>query len=239
MPSPVHLGRWNQIDGLVDAAYGRFGKVDVLVNNAAISPLYESLTAVNEKLFDAVVNLNLKGPFRLAALLGDRMVATGGGSIINVSSIAAMRPGPEMLPYAAAKAGLNALTEGLALAFGPSVRVNTIQPGAFFADISQAWDMDARSNDSRAQGCNAASAIRDRGRRFVFDVPTRRVTPPDRSCGSTMASHKKGAQKMACNFSTDSEFAEKASWVKDFVWDEVEPSQGESSSRQTLLWHRS
>ena len=78
-----------------------------------------------------MVNLNLKGPFRLAALVGERIVATGGGSIINVSSIAAMRPRPEMLPYAAAKAGLNALTEGLALAFGPSVRVNAIQPGAF------------------------------------------------------------------------------------------------------------
>ena len=131
MPSQVHVGRWDQLDGLVDAAYGRFGKVDVLVNNAGMSPLYESLTGVNEKLFDAVVNLNLKGPFRLAALVGERMVGTGGGSIINVSSIAAMRPRPEMLPYAAAKAGLNALTEGLALAFGPSVRVNAIQPGAF------------------------------------------------------------------------------------------------------------
>ena len=78
-----------------------------------------------------MVNLNLKGPCRLAALVGERIVATGGGSIINVSSIAAMRPRPEMLPYAAIKAGLNALTEGLALAFGPSVRVNAIQPGAF------------------------------------------------------------------------------------------------------------
>jgi NAD(P)-dependent dehydrogenase (short-subunit alcohol dehydrogenase family) len=143
LPYQVHVGRWDQLDGLVDAVYDRFGKVDVLVNNAGMSPLYESLTSVSEKLFDAVLNLNLKGPFRLAALIGERMVAAGGGSIINVSSIAALRPRPDMLPYAAAKAGLNALTEGLALAFGPTVRVNTIQPGAFFTDISQAWDLDA------------------------------------------------------------------------------------------------
>ncbi len=110
-PYQVHVGRWDQLDGLVDAAYDRFGKVDVLVNNAGMSPLYESLTSVTEKLFDAVVNLNLKGPFRLSALIGERMVADGGGSIVNVSSSGSIRPAPDMLPYAAAKAGLNALTK--------------------------------------------------------------------------------------------------------------------------------
>ena len=52
LPYQVHVGRWDQLDGLVDAAYDRFGKVDVLVNNAGMSPLYESLTAVTEKLFE-------------------------------------------------------------------------------------------------------------------------------------------------------------------------------------------
>ena len=99
--------------------------------------------SVSEKLFDAVVNLNLKGPFRLSTLVGERMVADGGGSIINVSSSGSLRPGPDELPYAAAKAGLNALTEGLALAFGPTVRVNTLMPGPFLTDISKAWDIPA------------------------------------------------------------------------------------------------
>jgi NAD(P)-dependent dehydrogenase (short-subunit alcohol dehydrogenase family) len=141
-PYQVHVGRWDQLDGLVDAAYDRFGKVNVLINNAGMSPLYESLTSVSEKLFDAVVNLNLKGPFRLSALVGERMVAAGGGSIINVSSSGSLRPAPDMLPYAAAKAGLNALTEGLAKAFGPAVRVNTLMAGPFLTDISKAWDFD-------------------------------------------------------------------------------------------------
>ncbi|MBV8964850.1 MAG: SDR family oxidoreductase, partial [Mycobacteriaceae bacterium] len=111
-------------------------------NNAGMSPLYESLTSVSEKLFDAVTNLNFKGPFRLSALVGERMVADGGGSIINVSSSGSLRPGPDMLPYAAAKAGLNAMTEGFAKAFGPTVRVNTLMAGPFLTDISKAWNLD-------------------------------------------------------------------------------------------------
>lgn len=141
MPYACHVARWDDLDGLVEAAYNRFGKVDILVNNAGMSPLYPSLLDVNEKLWDAVLGVNLKGPFRLSALVGTRMVADGGGSIINVSSTASMHPGAGVAPYAAAKAGLNALTEALARAFGPTVRVNTLMPGPFLTDISKAWDM--------------------------------------------------------------------------------------------------
>ena len=141
-PYQVHVGRWDELDGLVDAAYDRFGRVDVLVNNAGMSPLYDKLTDVSEKLFDAVMNLNLKGPFRLSALVGERMVAAGGGNIINVSTHGSLRPHPSFIPYAASKAGLNAMTEGLALAFGPTVRVNTLMPGPFLTDISKAWNFE-------------------------------------------------------------------------------------------------
>ncbi|MET0475322.1 MAG: SDR family oxidoreductase [Mycobacterium sp.] len=141
-PYAVHVGRWDQLDGLVEATYDRFGKVDVLINNAGMSPLYDSLGSVTEKLFDAVLNLNLKGPFRLSTLVGERMVAAGGGSIVNVSSTGSLRPAPDMLPYAAAKAGLNALTEGFAKAYGPTVRVNTLMAGPFLTDVSKAWDLD-------------------------------------------------------------------------------------------------
>ncbi|MGH3960294.1 SDR family NAD(P)-dependent oxidoreductase [Mycobacterium sp.] len=141
MPYQVHVGRWDQLDGLVDATYQRFGKVDTLVNNAGMSPLYDKLTDVTEKLFDAVVNLNLKGPFRLSALVGERMVAAGRGSIINVSTAGSLRPTPDIIPYAAAKAGLNAMTEALAKAFGPAVRVNTLMAGPFLTDVSKAWNL--------------------------------------------------------------------------------------------------
>ncbi|MCV7152953.1 SDR family NAD(P)-dependent oxidoreductase [Mycolicibacterium pyrenivorans] len=148
-PYQVHVGRWDELDGLVDAAYDRFGKVDVLVNNAGMSPLYDKLTDVSEKLFDAVFNLNLKGPFRLSALIGERMVAAGRGSIINVSTHGSLRPHPSFIPYAASKAGLNAMTEALALAFGPTVRVNTLMPGPFLTDISESWSFKGTDNPFR------------------------------------------------------------------------------------------
>jgi NAD(P)-dependent dehydrogenase (short-subunit alcohol dehydrogenase family) len=138
-----HVGRWPDIGALVDTAYGEFGHVDILVNNAGMSPLYPSLVDVSEELFDRVVAVNLKGPFRLAALVGARMAEGEGGSIINVSSVAAIRPTPDELPYAAAKAGLDILTAGFAQAYGPKVRVNTIMAGPFMTDISKAWDLDA------------------------------------------------------------------------------------------------
>ena len=136
-----HVGHWDELDGLVEQAYDTFGRVDVLVNNAGMSPLYPDLPSVSEALWDKVLDVNLKGPFRLTALVGTRMAAGPyGGSIINVSSTGAVRPGPTMLPYDAAKAGLNTLTEGFAKAFGPTVRVNCIMAGPFLTDISKAWD---------------------------------------------------------------------------------------------------
>lgn len=139
----ANVGRWADCDRLVDEVYAAFGRVDVLVNNAGSSPLYPSLAEVGEELFDKVMALNLRGPFRLAALIGTRMAADGGGSIINVSSVGAVMPDPDALPYAAAKAGLNAMTVGMARAFGPTVRVNGIMPGMFLTDISKAWDQAA------------------------------------------------------------------------------------------------
>ncbi|GAB3715638.1 SDR family NAD(P)-dependent oxidoreductase [Nocardiopsis oceani] len=141
LPHAVHVGRWDELPGLVEAVYERFGRLDVLINNAGMSPLYESLTDVPEKLFDSVVNLNLKGPFRLSALAGERMVAAKGGSIINVSSTGSLRSVESIIPYAAAKAGLNSLTDGFAQALGPTVRVNTLMSGTMFTDVSKSWDM--------------------------------------------------------------------------------------------------
>src|ERR1700684_3995468 len=138
-----HAGRWADADALADRVYDEFGQCDVLVNNAGMSPLYPSLAEVTEDLFDKVVGVNFKGPFRLSALVGDRMAAAGRGSIINVSSTAAARPGPDALIYAGAKAALDAMTVGLAQAYGPAVRCNVIMPGPFLTDISHAWDMEA------------------------------------------------------------------------------------------------
>lgn len=142
-PYACHVGHWDELDGLVEAVIGRFGKIDVLVNNAGMSPLYPSLDQVGEDLFDKVIGVNLKGPFRLSALVGKHMSEGEGGSIINISSGAAVSPSPNAEPYGAAKAGLNAITRSMAYAYGPTVRVNCIQAGPFLTDISKAWDLEA------------------------------------------------------------------------------------------------
>lgn len=143
MAHACHVGRWEECDALVDAAYARFGKIDVLINNAGKSPLYGRPVDIDEKLYDSVLDLNLKGPFRLTAVVGQRMVDAGGGAIINISSTGSIRPRKHIITYAAAKAGLNAMTEAFADAYGPTVRVNAILPGPFLTDISKAWDMEA------------------------------------------------------------------------------------------------
>jgi NAD(P)-dependent dehydrogenase (short-subunit alcohol dehydrogenase family) len=138
-----HVGRWPELEPFVDAVYSRFGKIDVFVNNAGMSPLYDHVVNVTEELYEKVLAVNLKGPFRLTALVGTRMAAGDGGSIINVSSVGAVHPGADIVPYSAAKAGLNAMTVAFAYAFGPKVRVNCIMPGAFMTHATKDWDRDA------------------------------------------------------------------------------------------------
>lgn len=150
LPVACHVGRWPDCDALVAATLERFGRLDVLVNNAGMSPLYPSLSAISEDLYDKVFDVNLKGPFRLSALAAEHMQANGGGRIINVSSIAARQPSAREVPYALAKAGLHALTVALAHMFGPTVRVNGIMPGAFMTDISKAWDLEAFNQSAKA-----------------------------------------------------------------------------------------
>ncbi len=145
-----HVGHWDEVGALVDAAYAEYGKVDILINNAGMSPLYPKLTDVSEELFDKVIGVNLKGPFRLSALVGERMAEAGGGCIINVSSTASLNPSPGSEPYGAAKAGLNAITRSFAFAYGPKVRNNTIIAGPFLTDIADAWDMATFEQNAKA-----------------------------------------------------------------------------------------
>lgn len=139
-PLRLHVGDWDSIEPAVDAVIERHGALDIVVNNAGIAPLAPTLLDVEERLFDKTMEVNLKGPFRLMAVAGARMVAAGGGSIVNISSIGAERPSPSEAMYAAAKNGLNALTRAFAQEYGPTVRVNCVMPGGFATDMAEGWD---------------------------------------------------------------------------------------------------
>ena len=168
LPVACHVGEWDQVEHLAEAAYARFGRVDVLVNNAGMSPLYDNVANVSEALYDKVLDVNLKGPFRLTSLVGTRMAEGDGGSVIMVSSTASYHSGADIIPYGAAKAGLNNMTLGFAKALAPKVRVNCIVPGPFLTDISKAWDMES---------FNARAAT---------TIPLRRGGQPDEVVGAAL-----------------------------------------------------
>ena len=164
-----HVGHWDELDG---ARRGRLPRLRprrrARQQRRRLAACTTSSPTSPRSCSTRSSRVNLKGPFRLAALVGERMVAAGGGSIINVSSTGAVRPTSDIVPYAAAKAGVNAMTVGLAHAFGPTVRVNAIMPGPFLTTIAQAWDMDvfarARADVPAAPGRRGR---RDRRRRAV------------------------------------------------------------------------
>ena len=151
----AHVGRWADCDALVDRAYAEFGRIDVLVNNAGMSPPCPS-HEITESLFDSVLNLNFKGPFRLASQVAYRMASDDfggdGGCILNISSTGALMALPGVVPYGAAKAALNAMSVSLSREYAPKVRVNTISAGPFLTDIAEAWDPDKREHQPVALG---------------------------------------------------------------------------------------
>ena len=149
LPVACHVGPSADCDALAEAAYDQFDRVDILVNNAGMAPVYDRVEDITEELRKKVLGVNLTGTFRRCARIAPSMAADGGGSIVNISSVASVRPRPNTVPCAAAKARVNAITHAFAHAFGPSVRVNGMMPGTFLTDISRHWDVEAFERDAR------------------------------------------------------------------------------------------
>ena len=141
LPVACHVGYWDQCDDLCETVYSEFGRCDVLVNNAGLSPLYPSLYEVTEDLYTKVLDVNLKGPFRLSAAFGKRMFDSDGGSIINVSSVVGVQGNAGQANYAASKAGILGFTKSVALELGSrNIRCNAIAPGFIETEMTAALD---------------------------------------------------------------------------------------------------
>jgi NAD(P)-dependent dehydrogenase (short-subunit alcohol dehydrogenase family) len=134
---PANVGRLDEARALIAHATSELGGIDILVNNAAVSPLYGPLTSMTESAFDKIMGVNVKAPLELACRALPIMAARGGGSIVNMSSVDGLRPDHDLAVYSASKAALISLTKAMALEWGAqNVRANAICPGLIKTDFS-------------------------------------------------------------------------------------------------------
>jgi len=138
MARACHVGEWDAVPAFVDAVVERFGRIDVLVNNAGINPARITPTDMTLEYWRKVFSVNLEGPLRMSQLVAPVMRDGGGGSIVNIGTMAAYGPGPNICAYGASKAGLLNLTMSMACDWAPwKVRVNMLSPGPFMSEMME------------------------------------------------------------------------------------------------------
>jgi len=141
---PTHAKNISDLENLVAKTTETYGRIDILVNNAATNPAMGAVVDTEEKIYDHILDTNLKGYFMLSKLAGKIMQGQGGGTIINVSSAGGVSPAEGLGPYCISKAGINMLTKQMAMELGPdNIRVNAIAPRIVKTDFSKAlWTND-------------------------------------------------------------------------------------------------
>lgn len=165
----AHIGRVEQINSLVNIVIKEFGKIDILVNNAGTNPVYASVLDIEERAWDSVMNLNLKGLFFLGQAVARIMREQGGGNIINVASMDGFKPEPNLGIYAISKAGVIMATKVMALELAKyNIRVNAIAPG----------NVSTRLGDSRWE---VVPGYREK---MLERTPMARIAKPDEMVGT-------------------------------------------------------
>jgi len=134
----AHVGQSEDVTGLVARTVEAFGQLDIVVNNAATNPHFGPVLTADEGQWDKILDTNAKGVFRVCKAVVPQMEAQGGGKILNLASIAGLRPSPGMGLYGVSKAAIIALTQILAVELGPAnIQVNAIAPGVIKTRFSQ------------------------------------------------------------------------------------------------------
>jgi dehydrogenase/reductase SDR family member 4 len=150
IPIACHIGRAADIQQLTDTLHSRFGRIDILVNNAATNVAQGPALSIDDGQFDKMIEVNLKSAFRLIRLIAPGMCNRGQGSIINIASISGLRPQFEGLMYSTTKAALIMMTQSYALELGPrGVRVNAIAPGLIRTVLSEYYWKDEQRRRER------------------------------------------------------------------------------------------
>lgn len=163
----ANMGSIDDIDALVDKTVRVYGGIDIVINNAAANPVFGPLQDTDERAFDKIIDVNLKGPFELCKKVYPIMQQRGGGSIIHISSIGGLTPEDGIGIYSVSKAAIINLTKAMAQDWGAAnIRVNAICPGLIKTKFSQAlWDDDETLN------------------RFEKRIPLGRIGQPDDLAG--------------------------------------------------------
>jgi NAD(P)-dependent dehydrogenase (short-subunit alcohol dehydrogenase family) len=169
LPVAAHAGRMEDIQSLVSKVTDEFGRIDILVNNAGTSPALASSLEVDERLWDSVMNLNLKGLFFLSQAAAKVMKEHGGGRIINVASVDGFKPEANIGTYGISKAGVIMVTKVMALELAQyNIRVNALAPG----------NVHTRLGDSRFL------AMPEYEREMITRTPLGRIADPDDMVGA-------------------------------------------------------
>jgi dehydrogenase/reductase SDR family protein 4 len=141
----AHMGLPEQVGTLVRSTLDRFGRIDIVVNNAAVNPVFGPILDADPAALDKILEVNLKGPLLLARLAHPAMKSGGGGSIVNISSIEGLSPGQGLGYYSISKASLIAATKVMAREWGPDgIRANVICPGLVETRFSEALTGDEK-----------------------------------------------------------------------------------------------
>jgi dehydrogenase/reductase SDR family protein 4 len=135
---PTHVGKPDEARRLIDETVRRLGKLDILVNNAATNPVFGPTVTADETAWDKIFEVNVRGPFVLCKAAAEKMPAKGGGAIVNIASVAGLRPMQGLGVYGISKAALIHLTRTLARELAPAIRVNAVAPGLVDTDFSKA-----------------------------------------------------------------------------------------------------
>ncbi len=163
----ANIGKIADVRDLVDSTVDRYGGLDILINNAAANPVFGPIQNTDERAFDKIIDVNLKGPFELSKAAYPILKRRGGGSIVNISSIGGLTPEPHIGIYSVSKAAIISLTKAMAQDWGAdNIRVNAVCPGLVKTRFSEAlW-----TDDSILE-------------RFLNDIPLNRIGMPDDVAG--------------------------------------------------------
>jgi NAD(P)-dependent dehydrogenase (short-subunit alcohol dehydrogenase family) len=163
LPLACHVGDWDAIPGFVDQVVARYGRVDVVVNNAGISPSFTNVADMTIEFWRKVFSVNLEGPLRLSQVVAPIMRDHGGGSIVNVATMGAYGGGgPGNSAYGASKAALLSITRNMAAEYAPwGIRVNAVSPGPIRSEMTEGAERSVPGFYDRAASATMLKRVGD------------------------------------------------------------------------------